>query len=391
MTTKFRISAKHFMLTFKTHLLLEKVAFLSTRGNTHKIFYEVGESGYKHTHMVISFKEKFESRNPRCFDVEGIHPHIKTIKSREHWNNCIQYDKAKKKEGRKYNVISNTIDDNEWKWLGTYRTCIQEHTSWRDVINDDDLTNVVRKFPHWAREVFDNKPKTYRFDLIKEYGKFLDWQEEVLDRLKNQDKRKVIWIYDKKGNNGKSELADHLEDQENAFIVESGNYKDIAYLWNLEETIVFDLVRTTEDFTPYRAIEAFLKGRITSTKYKPVRKRLNHNKGCKIIVFSNYLPERKKLSLDRWDIGHLNGGMISWEKSGVPPGSLNIKEETLIKGQTNTTKNLSDQRSKIFLKNDVDDFINLNKNGRRSPLLSAKASTRFRDLRELSDESSDYG
>lgn len=330
----FRVSGKHFMLTFKGHLKIKDLPFMK-KLNTHKIFHEVGKTGYKHTHVVICFIKKFESRNVKCFDSGEVHPNIKAIKTKKHWERCINYDESnKKKDIEKIGIVSDTLNGNEYEWLGTYRTIIQAHKKWADVINDDYLTNVVQKYPYWAREAFDNTPSKYKFDLVEEYGSLLKWQEEVISRLNNQDKRKVMWIYDKEGNNGKSELSDHLEDNNDAYIVESANYKDIAYLWNLEETVVFDLVRSRDedDFTPYRAIEAFKKGRITSTKYKPVRKRLEHSKGCKIVIFSNSLPDYKRLSRDRWDIGYLDKGAIVWNptvQTNLPPRSLNIKGRPL--------------------------------------------------------------
>lgn len=348
--SNFRLSGKHFIVTYKGHLKIEQLTFLK-KLNTHKMFHEVGKTGYKHTHLVVCFAKKFESRNVKCFDVDGIHPNIKPIKTKVHWERAANYDEAsKKKEIEKLAIVSDTLTGNEYEWLGNYRNLIQAHNKWSGVINDDYLTKIVQKYPHWARDCFENKPNQYKFNLVEEYGSLLKWQEEVMQRLECQNKRKVTWIYDKDGGNGKSELSDHLEDQKDAYIVESGNYKDIAYLWELQETIVFDLVRSSEDFTPYRAIEAFLKGRITSTKYKPVRKRLSHNRGCNIIVFANYLPDKQKLSLDRWDIGHLDDGNIEWQSNDstnlkVPPESLNIKgdsrKEVMIPSETSSESDIS--------------------------------------------------
>lgn len=327
-----RMSGRHFLVTYKGHLEMKDLHLLK-KENTHKVFHEIGKkTGYYHTHVVVAFYKKFESRNCRIWDIGNVHPNIKAIRDRTHWQNCVNYDTASKKLTHcKFPIISDTLTGYEYEWLGTIRSIIQSKKTWSDVINDDYLTEYVQKYTNWAREAFDNKPNQWKFDLETEYGSLLSWQSETLDRLEKQDKRGIIWIYDKIGNNGKSELADHLEDQNGAYIVESGNYKDIAYLWEMQETIVFDLVRDSEDFTPYRAIEAFMKGRITSTKYKPVRKRLPHNNGCKIIVFANYLPDRKKLSADRWDIGILNNGKVRWEKDldsnqvvKLPPRSLNI-------------------------------------------------------------------
>lgn len=117
--------------------------------------------------------------------------------------------------------------------------------------------------------------------------------------LHRQPDRKVTWYWDPDGNNGKSFLADWLEVWRGAYIVTGGRYTDIAYTFNLEDYVVFDYARDMEDKFPYKLLEDFKNTRVHSTKYVPVVKRA---KACKLIVFTNFEPDKTKLSADRWDV-----------------------------------------------------------------------------------------
>lgn len=132
-----------------------------------------------------------------------------------------------------------------------------------------------------------------------------DWQEKAVEKLLQQDKRKILWIVDPKGNNGKTFLASYLADKYGARIFENGRSADIKYMWNGEDLIVFDLVRSSQDHINYEVIEQLKNGRFNSTKYNCEEKILDHGKHTKMIVFTNEEPDRKKLSPDRWEVMYL--------------------------------------------------------------------------------------
>lgn len=121
--------------------------------------------------------------------------------------------------------------------------------------------------------------------------------------FRSQPRRKVTWFYDEKGGEGKTYLADWLEVHRKAYIVTGGKYNDIAYTFDLQEYVVFDYARDMADKFPYKLLEDFKNRRVHSTKYEPVVKRA---KECKLIVFTNFAPDKNKLSADRWDVHHLN-------------------------------------------------------------------------------------
>lgn len=103
---------------------------------------------------------------------------------------------------------------------------------------------------------------------------------------------------------GKTFLTDWLEVWRNAFVVTGGKYADITYRFNLEEYVVFDYARDMSDKFPYKLLEDFKNRRVESHKYVPVVKRA---KACRLIVFTNFEPDKSKLSADRWDVHRLGG------------------------------------------------------------------------------------
>lgn len=327
---KFRFSGKHAILTYKTHIKREKCTFIKNL-DTCKIFHEIGKTGYKHTHIVVCFNKKVNTRKINYFDVigedgENIHPNIKSIKTKQHWENCVNYDGAdKKKDIEKLETEFDNLTGNEYMWLGNVRNIIQAHKKWADVVNDDDLMTYLQRYLNWCKEVWACRPKyndTKDLNLRK-------WQQALVDSLKAQNNRQIMWIYDKHGGNGKSVLSNYLIDNHGAFLCNNGALRDISCAFDGEETVIFDLPRTTiaedgKDYVPYRIMEMFKDGRMFSSKYNSCLKRF---KSCKVVVMANFLPDTTKLSADRWDIRTLDNGVLSlWRP--LAPGVLNIKEDS---------------------------------------------------------------
>jgi len=82
-------------------------------------------------------------------------------------------------------------------------------------------------------------------------------------------------------------------------MVTNGKCADIAHAYNYEEIVVFDFSREQEERINYQIIEKFKDGRIFSPKYDSKCKVF---KGARVIVFSNFDPDKSKLSEDRWDV-----------------------------------------------------------------------------------------
>lgn len=114
--------------------------------------------------------------------------------------------------------------------------------------------------------------------------------------------RKVHWFVDATGNGGKTYLCKHLITNANAFYSVGGRHADILFAYEGQRVVCFDFPRANEEFVCYSVIEALKNGVVTVSKYEsrtflfpvPV-----------VLVFSNFNPDRSKLSEDRWDIHHI--------------------------------------------------------------------------------------
>jgi hypothetical protein len=123
----------------------------------------------------------------------------------------------------------------------------------------------------------------------------------------------ITWIYDPKGQNGKSYLARKLSrDNPNVHLSISSlsNQRDIAEVvksaiqtgWK-GKVVHINLTRSSEN-QDYDTLEQLSDGIMTSLKYNGST--LRFGRGYRI-VYSNNLPNIKGLSLDRWDIRQLIG------------------------------------------------------------------------------------
>lgn len=316
--SKFRFNRKTAFLTFKSHLKLDQIKKIFAKIKGEVRFSAVHETSdtnhnYDHTHILVFFINKPDIRDERFFDIGDIHPHIKKVMTKKHWSNLLEYI-------TKQNVPFYTnLTGNEYEWLMSVREVIQSKYRWEDVINDDYLTPYLQKYFRWCQACFDAKPKpNLTEDLI-----LRDWQKKTLNILQNQNDRKILWIYDKKGGMGKSTLTNYMIDNNDAFFCNNGATKDISYAYNYEKTVIFDLPRSTidtdgKDWTPYRTMEMFKDGRLFSSKYQSKMKRFSP---CKVVVFANFKPDRKQLTEDRWQV---------WDLGKNPLGVLNIKEDSIV-------------------------------------------------------------
>jgi hypothetical protein len=127
------------------------------------------------------------------------------------------------------------------------------------------------------------------------------WQTSLLQLVDGPvDPRLVHWRYDYGGNVGKSFMGNYLFALRNAVIFTGGKMGDIAFAYDSEPIVIFDLARTQADKIDnvYMAIENFKNGRFFSPKYNSTTKifTVPH-----VIVFANFEPNYLALSADRWD------------------------------------------------------------------------------------------
>lgn len=157
----------------------------------------------------------------------------------------------------------------------------------------------------WAKGVIIN--------TLKKLESPRGWQIDLVNLLEPEpDKRSVYWIWEPKGNVGKSHIAVWLFDNKNATIVD-GSKKDIAFALTVRDcfpkTVIFDIPRSNDEILlSWQTIEQLKNGLIFSTKYESKALRFNPPH---VVVFSNKPPKTSKLSEDRWIIFTIENDKLS--------------------------------------------------------------------------------
>ncbi len=180
-------------------------------------------------------------------------------------------------------------------------------SKWDKRIHWESTRNVEASIEYCRKEtrIYTNLD----LEEFNEYDKieWKAWQKQVLHTVAKpcKDDRKINWIYDKRGNTGKSFLTKYLMRVENALVVD-GRKTDIFHqiAKRKEEGIavplvIIDIPRASFSNISYSAIECIKNGFISSGKYEGGQYTF---KSPHIYVFANSRPERSKFSKDRWNI-----------------------------------------------------------------------------------------
>jgi hypothetical protein len=317
----FRLQGKRWLLTYKTQINKDRMkSFLKDkmpRGmkmETCEIAHEEGDpqTNYPHTHVVLSISGRgWDRRNAERFlDYQGIHPHLRHLNGAKALKDALTY-------------IAK--EDPELAHLQRQRTWVDtiiESTSALEAVREiaekpSDVPGVIAAFK--LKEPRVRPPK-----VVDPEGR--EWQRKLLEICDQEpDDRSIYWIYDEKGNTGKSSFSKFLkqhkcEGSEYSWLALSNigkqqdNYHVIAEAlksgWNGWGAVV-DLSRSYEtSWSIYSTLEALKNGSITSTKYmgSTVNMAAPH-----VIVFANWWPNTTKLSLDRWKIYELLEN-YDWER-----------------------------------------------------------------------------
>lgn len=145
------------------------------------------------------------------------------------------------------------------------------------------------------------------------------FQQHAVNVAKEQpDKRSIHWYWEQRGGVGKTALAKYAAVQLNALVL-GGKSSDIKFgvaQWVRQRgglgLAIFHFTRTNENFISYEAIEAIKDGIFYSSKYESGMVLYD----CPtVICLANFMPDRSKLSEDRWKVWHIkdNGeGVEEW-------------------------------------------------------------------------------
>lgn len=248
---------------------------------------EVGESGTPHLQSFIYWSNQREfSAIKKKFPRAHIERKSKKSTFKEASDYC-------KKDGDFWEHGELPLDRsvNNWESIDAD---IKGGMSWEELSSKYPEESI--KYVGGLRGHYETHRPKYKYSLPEPLRPF---QEEILEYIKRPvNDTSILWIFDVVGNAGKSKLAGHLLSNCGFIVFGNGKTSDIAYAWN-GENVVMDYSRSQQEHINYGVLEDLKNGRIFSPKYQSATK---FYKPIHLMVFANFMPDKSKMSLHKWDI-----------------------------------------------------------------------------------------
>lgn len=149
------------------------------------------------------------------------------------------------------------------------------------------------------------------------------WQDDIITLLlKEPNDRTINWVWDSKGNTGKTSLCKYLIIKMKAFYA-YGDAKDVkcalAQSKDLPRIILIDIPRGGR--IDYKLLEEIKNGLLFSGKYESKMIIMN---SPHLVVFANRAPDTEKLSQDRWNIMEIEENKIKNNENSQPEYLMDI-------------------------------------------------------------------
>lgn len=332
--SKFRIQNVMLHLTYSTHLDFEKwMSFMKSSKHEkgpgfpigeYSFVHETGDSEYPHTHILIRFTKAAQSTNPRIFDFDGIHPHIRRVSTRKHWDNIIKYHE---KQGTPIVELKRCSLTER---IQSYETL--DEAMMYECTRPGDANGIDRIFN------MRNPTRAGPPDDIEEWN---PWQKEIIELVKSKpDSRTIEWIYDPHGGAGKTSLGQYISGQKLGILTYIGNIYHLGTQLQTEikkgeckDTVIFNFTRQMSDNKVYTALEQVKDGSVAVTKYKTEMIHWEEGKRPHVIVFANYFPHLEHMTVERWRIRPITKGkefiheawgdeIVAWIEKNYPGMSV---------------------------------------------------------------------
>lgn len=160
-------------------------------------------------------------------------------------------------------------------------------------------SSVCAQYPRFVKDYLDD----HKVQVSVPSHPLRQWQQDLNAILrKTPDPRKIMFVVDRIGNQGKSWFARYFCDlHDNAQIIIPGKKADMAYVAREDvKTFFFDTPRSKQgEFIQYDFLEELKNGYFFSPKYESRIKKLATPH---IVVCMNEYPDMEKLSADRYHV-----------------------------------------------------------------------------------------
>lgn len=251
-----------------------------------------------------------------------------------------------------------------------------KRTDWDNIYNDivenPNFADILAKYPQYAIKYPNGIQKAIDTVLIQKNASALNkemanlrlypWEQDLVDELdRPADRRKIIWYVDFQGGCGKSTFAKYLLSKGNCAYFTNAKTADIAHAYHGERICLFDYTRSIEGRLNYEIIESVKNGVIFAAKYNSG---LKVNATPHLVCFSNFEPDKSKLSEDRWDIRYISRKDCIEETDDTSEDTEEEREETSLPLLTDNI--LDDILTPL-------DFVPTNSNSSQKPVQLAAA------------------
>ena len=278
---------------------------------------------YPHTHVLVDLERRFQTTNCRFFDLdvnvlgnsEAIHPNIKCVGTKGHWDNACTYLAKEDPENRDLLVKPNFI-------TGILECATSQEALLKFAKKPGDVAGVLQA--HKLRPAFGCLDRTCEFarwqvqlkGILEERGPICHPPTPLVDPdwtlpfvFKSGNDRKIIVIWDPIGKCGKTFFCKQLmvHDPRKYLMLQGIScVRDTATViagalqngW-LGDTVLINLTRSSADHKIYDPIEALRDGCITSQKYEG---RTMLWDSANLVMLSNWMPKLSSMSKDRWEV-----------------------------------------------------------------------------------------
>jgi len=292
----FMSAAKNWCFTLNNYTEddLERLEnIVDTETNVQYIIFgkEVGNSGTNHLQGFISLRKKLKLNQVKA--LIGSNPHLETARN---VNASVQYCK---KEGNWKEFGSRSGGQGVRSDLDEFKEAVKNGMLSLTEIREHH-SDVYAKYHRFCLEYIDDH---YPKIQVPEH-ELRTWQVELKRRLElDPDRRKIIFVVDELGNSGKSWFAHYYSSLlgESAQVMLPGKKADMAFALKPGLKVLFlDAPRSKQgEFIQYDFLEDLKNGYVFSTKYES---RIKSYAPMHVVVNMNEMPDRSKLSEDRFEI-----------------------------------------------------------------------------------------
>lgn len=259
---------------------------------------ECGETGNIHVQAYLELRVKKTFTNVVQFFVRAgwPHPHVEARKgTREEARRYCEKDDETR--------LAGPWSRGEWHAGGQgARSDLHEAVA---AMKEGGMSALINQHPTAFVKYSTGFERLRRAYQAEEEDEMTDegfvprvWQKHLLRKLDTEpNDRTIYWVTDSAGGQGKSRLSRHLQFEHGAVQL-SGRLADMAYFYDKQRIVIFDITRAAADNTDhlYTFAEQLKNGIIFSSKYESRSKKF---KPPHVVFFSNSTWDRTKFSHDR--------------------------------------------------------------------------------------------